>query len=97
VSAIVSMTIGFPWLPSREFAALREAEQLVDLSLQARQASCPWRSPPGTPRERPLRKACLASGLLIAHRVEGEDVEAIAKELGTHYPSPQDARTAAGV
>jgi len=48
-------------------------------------------------RERPLRKACLASGLLIAHRVEGEDVEAIANELGTHYPSPQDARAAAGV
>lgn len=73
-----------------EFAALREAEQLVDLSLQARQALMPLAiSTQYLPESVPLRKACLASGLLIAHRVEGEDAEAIANELGT--------RPAAGV
>ena len=71
-----------------EFAALNEAEQLVDLLLQARQASVPIViSTQYLPESIPLRKACLGAGLLIAHRLEGEDAEAIANQLGTRMTS----------
>jgi Type IV secretion-system coupling protein DNA-binding domain len=67
-----------------EFAALREAEQLVDLLLQARQALMPTVvSTQYLPESVPLRKAVLGAGLLIAHRVEGEDAEAIGNQFGT--------------
>ena len=67
-----------------EFAALREADQLVDLLLQARQALMPTViSTQYIPETVPLRKATLSSGLIIAHRVEGADAEDIAKQLGT--------------
>jgi hypothetical protein len=67
-----------------EFAALNEAEQLVDLLLQARQALMPTIvSTQYLPESVPLRKAVLGAGLLIAHRVEGEDAEAIANQFGT--------------
>ena len=39
------------------------------------------------PESIPLRKACLGAGLLIAHRLEGEDAEAIANQLGTRRAS----------
>jgi hypothetical protein len=67
-----------------EFAALNEAEQLVDLLLQARQALMPTIvSTQYLPESVPLRKAVLGAGLLVAHRVEGEDAEAIANQFGT--------------
>jgi hypothetical protein len=67
-----------------EFAALKEADQLVDLLLQARQALMPTVvSTQFLPETVPLRKAVLGSGLLIAHRVEGEDAEAVANQFGT--------------
>jgi hypothetical protein len=67
-----------------EFAALNEATQLVDLLLQARQALAPTViSTQFLPENLPLRKAVLGAGLLIAHRVEGEDAEAIANQFGT--------------
>jgi Type IV secretion-system coupling protein DNA-binding domain len=67
-----------------EFAALREAEQLADLLLQARQALMPTVvATQYLPETTALRKACLAAGLLIAHRVGADDAEAIAAEFGT--------------
>jgi hypothetical protein len=71
-----------------EFAALREAEQIVDLLLQARQADMPVVvSTQYLPEAIPLRRACLGAGLLLAHRVEAEDAEAIAAQLGTRSAS----------
>lgn len=68
-----------------EFAALNEAAQLADLLLQARQALMPTViSTQYLPETVPLRKACLGAGLLIVHRVEAEDAEAIAAQFGTH-------------
>ncbi len=67
-----------------EFAALREAEQLSDLLLQAREALMPTViSTQYIPVTVSLRKACLGAGLLIAHRVEAEDAELIAAQFGT--------------
>lgn len=67
-----------------EFAALREAEQLVDLLLQARQALMPTViSTQFLPETPTLRKACLGAGLLLVHRVEAEDAEVIAAQFGT--------------
>jgi hypothetical protein len=67
-----------------EFAALDEAEQLTDLLLQARQALMPTViSTQFLPETVPLRKACLGAGLLVVHRVEAEDAEAIAAQFGT--------------
>jgi hypothetical protein len=67
-----------------EFAALNEAAQLVDLLLQARQALMPTViSTQYVPESLPLRKAVLGAGLLISHRVEGEDAETIANQFGT--------------
>jgi hypothetical protein len=67
-----------------EFAALNEADQLVDLLLQARQALMPVViSTQYLPETVPLRKACLGAGLLVVHRVAAEDAEAIAAQFGT--------------
>lgn len=67
-----------------EFAALNEADQLADLLLQARQALMPTViSTQFLPETTALRKACLGAGLLIVHRVEAEDAEAIAAQFGT--------------
>jgi hypothetical protein len=67
-----------------EFAALNEAEQLADLLLQARQALMPTVvSTQYIPETTGLRKACLGAGLLVVHRVEAEDAEAIAAQFGT--------------
>ncbi len=67
-----------------EFAALNEAEQLVDLVLQAREARIVTvASSQFLPKSTPLRKALLGSGVIIAHRVEGDDAEALATQFGT--------------
>ena len=67
-----------------EFAALREAEQLVDLLLQAREAQMPTViSTQFVPELPSLRKSCLSAGLLLVHRVEAEDAEAVAAQFGT--------------
>lgn len=67
-----------------EFAALREADQLSDLLLQAREALMPTViSTQYIPVTVSLRKACLGAGLLIVHRLEAEDAETIAGQFGT--------------
>jgi hypothetical protein len=67
-----------------EFAALREAEQVVDLLLQARQARFSLVvSTQYLPESIPLRKTCLGAGLVIAHRLESDDAEAVAAQFGT--------------
>ncbi|HLI60784.1 MAG TPA: hypothetical protein VKV21_14075 [Solirubrobacteraceae bacterium] len=71
-----------------EFAALNEADQLVDLLLQARQAVMPTViATQYLPESVPLRKSCLSAGLLVVHRVEAEDAEAIAAQFGTRTAS----------
>jgi len=67
-----------------EFAALREAEQLTDLLLQARQAQMPTVvSTQYIPESLPIQKAVLGAGLLVAHRVEAQDADALAAQFGT--------------
>jgi hypothetical protein len=71
-----------------EFAALREAEQLADLGNQARQARMPIViSTQYIPATIELRKVALSAGLILAHRVEAEDAEAIANQFGTRKRS----------
>jgi hypothetical protein len=68
-----------------EFHALREAQQVVDLLLQARQARVSIVvATQFLPEEVPLRKPVLSAGVLIAHRTEAEDAEIIAAQFGTH-------------
>jgi hypothetical protein len=68
-----------------EFAALREANQIVDLLLQARQARMPLVvASQFLPVEIPIRKPVLAAGVIIAHRLEAEDAELVAAQFGTH-------------
>jgi len=68
-----------------EFAALGEAQQFVDLLLQAREARITVAlATQILPKDDPIRKAALQSGVLIIHRLEAEDAEKIAAELGTH-------------
>ena len=67
-----------------EFAALREAEQFVDLLLQARQARMPSvLSTQYVPETLKIRKAALEAGLIIAHRLETEDAQLVAAQFGT--------------
>ena len=71
-----------------EFAALREAEQLADLLLQARQAVMPVViATQYVPETTSLRKACLGAGLLIVHRVESVDAQDLAGQFGTRRAS----------
>ncbi len=68
-----------------EFAALREAVQVVDLLLQARQARAPLVvATQYLPEEIPIRRPVLSAGLLIVHRLEAEDAELMASQFGTH-------------
>ena len=68
-----------------EFAALREATQIVDLLLQARQARTPLViATQFLPEEIPIRKPVLSAGVLIVHRLEAEDSEVVASQFGTH-------------
>jgi len=67
-----------------EFAALREAQQIVDLLLQARQALLSVViSTQFLPETVPLRTPCLQAGVIIAHRVASEDANSLAAEFGT--------------
>ncbi len=68
-----------------EFAALREAVQVVDLLLQARQARAPLVvATQYLPEEIAIRRPVLSAGLLIVHRLEAEDAELVASQFGTH-------------
>jgi hypothetical protein len=68
-----------------EFAALREARQIVDLLLQARQARAPLVvATQYLPEEVPIRKPVLSAGVLVVHRLEAQDANAVAAEFGTH-------------
>jgi hypothetical protein len=67
-----------------EFAALREATQIVDLLLQARQARAPLVvATQFMPEDPTIRKPLLSAGVLIVHRLEAEDAEAVAAQFGT--------------
>ncbi|HCG01495.1 MAG TPA: hypothetical protein DEV93_13235 [Chloroflexi bacterium] len=68
-----------------EFAALGEAQQFVDLLLQARQARITLAlATQLLPKEDSIRKPALQSGVLIIHRLEAEDADKLAAEFGTH-------------
>jgi hypothetical protein len=70
-----------------EFAALREASQLNDLLLQAREARiCCVVATQFLPSEvdaQPLRHALLSCGLFLSHQCSAEDAEAVAAVFGT--------------
>ncbi|HYY87188.1 MAG TPA: hypothetical protein VFA49_00205, partial [Chloroflexota bacterium] len=68
-----------------EFASLREAEQLVDLLLQAREAGLALVvSSQFAPRAAALRHAVLGAGVLVVHQLgSAEDADLIARTLGT--------------
>jgi hypothetical protein len=68
-----------------EFAALREATQIVDLLLQARQARAPLVvSTQYLPEEVSILRPITSAGILIVHRLEAVDAESIAAQFGTH-------------
>jgi hypothetical protein len=68
-----------------EFAALREAQQIVELLLQARQARAPIVvATQYLPEHVPIRMPVLSAGVLIVHRVAHDDAEQLANEMGTH-------------
>jgi hypothetical protein len=68
-----------------EFAALNEAGQFRDLLLQSRQALLPTViSTQILPESVDLRGAALGAGLIIAHRLAGDDAEQMASQFGTH-------------
>lgn len=80
-----------------EFAALREAEQFVDLLLQARQALMPTvLSTQYIPQEPRIRQAALQAGLIVAHRLESEDAQLLASQLGTDTVWEQTVQTGQG-
>jgi hypothetical protein len=67
-----------------EFAALREATQIVDLLLQAREAKAPLViATQIVPDDPAIRKPIMSAGVLIVHRLEAEDAEPIAAQFGT--------------
>lgn len=68
-----------------EFAALREATQIVDLLLQARQARTPLVvATQNLPEEPSIRRPLMGAGVLIVHRTADEDANLLAAEFGTH-------------
>ena len=78
---------GYALLILDEFAALREAEQLTDLLLQAREARiCCVVSTQFLPNANdalPLRHALQSAGLFISHQCSAEDSEPVAAVYGT--------------
>jgi hypothetical protein len=67
-----------------EFAALHEAEQFVDLLLQARQSLMPTvLSTQFVPETVSIRNAALGAGLIIAHRLASDDAKLLAEQFGT--------------
>lgn len=70
-----------------EFAALREASQLNDLLLQAREARIccivATQFLPSDVDAQPLRHALLSCGLFLSHQCSAEDAETVAAVFGT--------------
>jgi hypothetical protein len=68
-----------------EFATLREAEQIADLLLQAREAHLAMVvSSQFVPRTPGLRHSVLGAGVLVVHQLgSAEDTDLIARTLGT--------------
>jgi hypothetical protein len=67
-----------------EFATLSDADQVVDLLLQARQARVSVvLATQVLPDEPMIRKPALQSGVLIVHRLETDDANVLAAQLGT--------------
>jgi hypothetical protein len=67
-----------------EFAALREATQVVDFLLQAREARIPVvAATQYVPQEPSIRSPLMSAGVLIVHRLEAEDADKIAAQFGT--------------
>jgi Zn-dependent protease with chaperone function len=67
-----------------EFAALREADQVVPVLRQSRQARMPVViSTQDIPKHPAIRTAALQAGLTIAHRLDSDDAEVIADQCGT--------------
>jgi hypothetical protein len=76
-----------------EFAALREAQQVVDLLLQARQARVSLVvATQYLPEDPAIRKPVLSAGTLIGHRIEAEDAELFAAQFGTHTTTAMTAQ-----
>ena len=68
-----------------EFAALREATQIIDLLLQARQAKAPLVvATQFLPEEVPILRPVMSAGVLVVHRLEAEDAEKMSAQFGTH-------------
>lgn len=67
-----------------EFATLSDADQVVDLLLQARQARVSVvLATQILPDEPMIRKPALQSGVLIVHRLETDDANVLAAQIGT--------------
>jgi len=67
-----------------EFAALKDAKQIIDLLLQARQAALPLvLATQYFPQDPDLKKAVMQAGLIIVHRLVAEDAEPMAAQFGT--------------
>ncbi len=68
-----------------EFAALREMSQINNLLLQGREAEIAIVvATQYLPEEAALRKVVVGADVLLVHRVQAEDAEMIAKQVGTH-------------
>lgn len=68
-----------------EFAALREATQIMDFLLQAREAKAPAVvATQFVPKDDSIRSAVMGAGILIVHRLEAEDADKMAAQFGTH-------------
>ena len=73
-----------------EFAGLGEPVQIRDLLLQSRQALMPCViSSQFIPEDYALKMACLSAGLIICHRLTGDDAEEVAKSFGTRVDFEQ--------
>lgn len=69
-----------------EFAALKEAAQINNLLLQGREAMISMVvATQYLPEDAALRKVVLGADVLLVHRVQAEDAEMIAKQVGTHH------------
>jgi len=67
-----------------EFAALREAEQINDLLLQGREAQMRIVvASQFLPKDETLRKLVVGANLLLVHRVQADDADVLAKQVGT--------------
>jgi len=68
-----------------EFAALKEMSQINNLLLQGREAAMAIVvATQYLPEEAALRKVVVGADVLLVHRLQVEDAEMIAKQVGTH-------------